>query len=349
MLTCPYGDTTDIQCTGAPTAVFTVISRGPGIDHSFPLAGTGKRLSIRNVNDDADLGAIRFNKGRIAFRRLSVPELDDVVIESLGTGLGGDAEACSLTEFVDREDAFTVLFDDMELAYVSGTLFRDPALVGGGSHFLAHLKPHDALEGVTSEKGNYTVGQVQFEDNSVFRRVIDSIADDCDVLVCDDLGDEWADFIGVTNTSSPNSISFYHAKHGDNSLSASSFHEAVGQGLKNLGSMSLPEDSLERKLASWNKRYKNNKVQTSIERIHGGKSVDEVRHAMTDARSSPDLAKRVFIVTSSLSKAAVAQVFEQANEGVAPKPYFVQLYWLLSNFFAGCREMGANGYVMCRP
>ncbi|MGB7371763.1 hypothetical protein [Erythrobacter sp.] len=319
------------------------------IDHSFPLAGEGKSLAIRNTADEADIGAIRFNKGRIAFRKFDVPGLEDVEIERLDLGLGEDPEACSLTRFIDREDAFTVLFDDMELAYVSGTVFRDPALSGGASNFLAHLKPHEALEGVTSEKGTFDSDQVEFDEMSVFRRVVDGIADDCDVLVCDDLGDEWADFIGVTNSSSPSSISFYHAKHGADSLGASSFHEAVGQGLKNLGSMSFPEGTLERKLASWNNDYRNDGVQTSITRIYGGKTVDEVRQAVVDARSSPDLARRVFIVTSSLSKSAVARVFDQATEGVAPKPHFIQLYWLLSNFFAGCREMGANGYVVCRP
>ena len=70
---------------------------------------------------------------------------------------------------------------------------------------------------------------------------------------------------------------------------------------------------------------------------------------MEAVRSAPDLAKRVFIVTSSLSRARVAQVFADAATGQAPTAHFVQLYWLLTNYFAACKEMGATGYVICRP
>ena len=33
--------------------------------------------------------------------------------------------------------------------------------------------------------------------------------------MCDDLGDEWADFIGINGSHQPKTISFYHAKYGD--------------------------------------------------------------------------------------------------------------------------------------
>jgi hypothetical protein len=55
------------------------------------------------------------------------------------------------------------------------------------------------------------------------------------------------------------------------------------------------------------------------------------------------------IVTSSLSRAAVAAVFANAAQGVQPKPHFVQLYWLLMTYFSACAEVGVVGYVICQP
>src|SRR3546814_21053572 len=89
------------------------------------------------------------------------------------------------------------------------------------------------------EKGVFANDQQSFSGGSVFQIVVDRIAEDCNILICDDLGDEWADFIGLSTDGSPNMVSFYHAKHGIRSLGASPFHEAVGQALKNLGRMPL--------------------------------------------------------------------------------------------------------------
>jgi hypothetical protein len=167
--------------------------------------------------------------------------------------------------------------------------------------------------------------------------------------LCDDLGDEWADFIGVSTTSNPTMISFYHAKHGQASLSASAFHDSVGQAIKNLGRMNLPADMLPQKLASWDDNYRNNGVQTQIGRMIRGGTPAEIASKLGAVRSAPDVLQRVFIVTSSLSRTQVKDVFGAAAEGTSPSPHFVQLYWILMSYFSACAEMGIRGYVVCRP
>src|SRR3546814_16178659 len=96
------------------------------------------------------------------------------------------------------------LFDDITLAYVDGTLFRDEALVGGGENFLRHLIAEPLLAGATSEKGVFANDQQSFSGGSVFQIVVDRIAEDCNILICDDLGDEWAAFIGLSTDGIPN-------------------------------------------------------------------------------------------------------------------------------------------------
>ncbi len=319
------------------------------IDESFPLSGTNAVMDIGSTDGQTTIGKIRLNKARIALLQLELAALDGILIEDRDHPIGEDPEQRILVKHINQADMFTVLFNELELAYVNGTLFRDPALVGGGENFLAHLRPEPSLEDVDSEKGAFEDQQLQFSEGSVFRAVADQIANDCDVLICDDLGDEWADFVGLSTNTSPSTVSFYHAKHGADSLGASPFHEAVGQALKNLGNMSLPAGAMARKLNGWEQTYNNDNAETSIDKIMRGGGRPDIEQAIGNTRSAPDLAKRVFIVTSSLSRARVAQVFVEAAAGQAPSAHFVQLYWLLTNYFAACKEMGATGYIICRP
>jgi hypothetical protein len=82
--------------------------------------------------------------------------------------------------------------------------------------------------------------------------------------------------------------------------------------------------------------------------IRGGDAA-QIAARIDDLRGAPDLMKRVLIVTSSLSRADVASAFAGIEGGDAPRAHFVQLYWLLTSYFTACAEMGAVGYVVCRP
>lgn len=318
------------------------------LDQPFPIVTRRHVHEVRLAHSNAQIATLRIGSTRIALRGLELPGLAGISVERQDLPLGEDPNALPLARYIDRENLFTVLFSDLALAYIDGALFRDEALAGGGETFLAHLQVEASLATATSEKGEFTTNQIAFATNSVFRSVVDAIAND-DVLLCDDLGDEWADFIGVSTGTSPAMISFYHAKHGSQSLSASAFHDSVGQAIKNLGRMSLPTNMLPNKLAGWNDRYRNNGVQTEIARMIRGGSPGEIAVKLEAVRSTPDVLQRVFIVTSSLSRAQVEGVLAAASHGTPPTPHFVQLYWLLMSYFSACIEMGVRGYVVCRP
>jgi len=303
---------------------------------------------MRLKYEGADAGALRFNKSRIALKRLAVPAIETIFVERTPHAAGANAVRVQLTKYLDGEDLITVLFNDLALAYVNGSLFRDDAIVGGGAEFLRHLQPRAELSAATDEKGTFINGQASFNADSVFGIIADSLAAD-DILICDDLGDEWADFIGVSTLTSPAVVSFYHAKHGARSLSASAFHEAVGQGIKNLGRLSLSGEEMAAKYASWDDVYRMNRAETAIRRYVRGGTRHQIEQAITDIVGTPDVSRRVFIVTSSLSRADVANCFERVAAGQPVRPHFIQLYWILMGFFSACAEVGAIGYVICRP
>jgi hypothetical protein len=319
------------------------------LDPAFQVVGRRRMHEVRAEDGVTPIATLRLGATRIGLRGLELPLINGISVERRSQPLGEDANAVSLSRYLDREDLFTILFSDLALAYIDGALFRDEALAGGGTALLAHLRVEPSLAHTTSEKGDFAIGQVEFAPGCVFRSVVETIADGDDVLLCDDLGDEWADFIGLSTQSSPTMISFYHAKHGNQSLSASAFHESVGQAIKNLGRMSLPADVLPNKLTGWNNRYRNNGVQTDIARMIRGGTPQEISGKLNAVRAAPDVLQRVFIVTSSLSRAQVEGVLAAVAQGTAPSPHFVQLYWLLMSYFSACVEMGVRGYVVCRP
>lgn len=319
------------------------------LDQTFPVQADSGIYRVLHADDQTTIANLRIGKSRIGLKNFQLPELETIFVERRYFQLGEDLNTRSLADYIDREDLFIVVFDDLELAYIEGTLFRDEGLVGGGETFLAHLKPNLSLATATSEKGEFQTNQVSFSPQSVFQVIVDQIAAADDVLLCDDLGDEWADFIGISTGTNPVMISFYHAKHGVPSLSASAFHISVGQAIKNLGRMTLPADMLVTKLACWDDYYRHSSVQTQIHRMIRGGSPSEIEPKIQNVQSKPDVLLRVFIVTSCLSRTQVEDVFANAAQGISPPPHFVQLYWLLVTYFSACAEMGVRGYVICRP
>jgi hypothetical protein len=319
------------------------------LDVVLETRGRGRTMTLHRVGEMAEIGAISLNKSRIALRSLNLPVGAELMVEAQDQLIGADPNRISLREYLNNEDLFILLFDRLSLAYIGGTLFRDDALVDGGTTLLSYLVTNQLLNDVADEKGPFKKGQTAFDAKSTFGAIVNGIADGDEVLVCDDLSDEWADFIGLSNATTPPRISFYHGKHGDLSLGAGPFHVSVSQAMKNLQRMTLPADEIARKIAGWNKLYVSGEgVKTSIPRIARGDPAD-LSNQFARARNAPDSILRAMIVTSSLSKTAVTDALARIARGERPDPYFVQLYWLLLSYFSACTEMNARGYVVCRP
>lgn len=319
------------------------------LDTNFAIGPAADDCPILDPDDGSECGNVAIRKTRIGLPGFTRPLLGDIYVEDLSGDGGEDPKRKLFSRFLDQEDRFVLLFSDLSLAYIEGALFRDDAILAGGATFMAHLQSWDALAVANDEKGNFTQTQTEFDEHSVFRILVDEVADEADILLCDDLSDEWADFIAVNTTSHPPTVSFYHAKHGELSLGASGFHISVSQAIKNLGRMTMPKEVMETKYRGWDRNYVGDDVESSIARIVRGGTRQNVEDGINLLRTAPDLVRRVYIVTSSLSRAAVAAVFANAAQGRQPRPHFVQLYWLLMTYFSACAEVGAVGYVICQP
>ena len=146
-----------------------------------------------------------------------------------------DNETLPLVDYLNSTSPFVVYFDQFEYRYSNRRLFKDNTLVGNLDHFLSVFEPDERLgKNIThSEKGSFTDTHKNFDADSEFGFVEHKYMDEYNEFICDDLGKEWADHIGIGN----NRLSFFLSKYDDRKFSATSFHDIVGQALKNIGNM----------------------------------------------------------------------------------------------------------------
>ncbi|MCJ9749672.1 hypothetical protein MOV61_02940 [Neorhizobium sp. BETTINA12A] len=318
------------------------------LDQALSIEGNGKLRAAKLPDSDDEVATISLNKSRIALRSLTLGMAAAVEVETCDLALGEDPDRRPLRSYLDEGDCFIVLFDDVRLSYIDGQVFRDETMLDGGASFLPYLHPDASLQTVTDEKGTFVAGQVAFDGTSTFGAIVEHIGAEDAILICDDLGDEWADFIGIKEEAGFVQVCFYHAKHDALTLSAGSFHVAVSQAIKNLGNMMFPPERMAAKMQSWNVTYNAAGQPTQIARIIRN-NMGDLGATIVRARTAPDVRRRAVIVTSSLSKKGVEDAFAAIQAGQRPPHTFVQLFWLLQSFFSACTEVGASGSIVCQP
>lgn len=253
----------------------------------------------------------------------------------------------SLLDLVNSSNQFIVNFDHLDLIYTSRKLFRDSRLVGNIDYFLDVFLPSDSLNDVTSEKGNFITTSTNFEKSSVFGFVESEFEKNHEYFICDDLGKEWADHIGL----SEGRVSFYHSKYKESSFSASAFQDIVGQALKNMSSLTPADYQLELKRGLWGSYYNNDTIKTEISRLRKGDSVVNAITYFNDIIRNPNLSREIFIVVNFISKSALKIKLNQLRDGEAFKERneVIQILWFISSYISSCSEQGIRAFVCCKP
>jgi len=255
-----------------------------------------------------------------------------------------DNEEIELKTWLRQNKAFTVSFTSPEWFYTQGQLYRRSDFRRDIDLVYKIVDAHPAVAGLTSEKGNtkkYNKKTRGFDVGSIFRFVEDDLCASDKHLLCCDLNDEWADYISITSGSNGGVIRFLHCKHDSPTVGASSFHDVIGQGLKNLGRAQATPNELVTKIGELEaQQFWTKKVH--IPRYRGpGNPTKAAQELIAD----PFSRKEVVLVVTMLKKKA----FEQEMRKTPLEPHFVQLVWLLSGFMHACREMGAKPLIVCQP
>ncbi len=208
---------------------------------------------------------------------------------------------------------------------------------------------NEKLRQVTSEKGNVTSHCKEFSDESIFGFIEKELVDDqTEYLFCDDLGDEWADFIEVKS----DRICLYHAKYKKEvGLSASNLQDVIGQAQKNLGNVIPDATRLANKKNSWDKNFNLDNHKTQIAKMRTGDNVANGLKAYQQKLNSSKVHFEISLVVNYLSKDQLMKNFRALRDGgkVEQKAQVIQLLWFISSFVHGCKEMGVKPFIICQP
>ena len=243
---------------------------------------------------------------------------------------------------------FIINFEDLNLVYTSRKLFKDSKLIGHIDNFIDIFKGKTELLTVTSEKGVFTPESTTFSRESIFNFIENHITHNSDYSFLDDLGDEWADFIKLKN----NSISLIHAKFGDSQLSASSFHDIVGQALKNIGNLNPSNVQLDTsKTTKWNTTYNIDTVATAINRLRHGDTIANAINTYKSLLVTPNLKKEIILVINFISRSQLKDRLLKLQEGTSfqEKNQVIQILWIISSLVNSCAENGIEIHIFCKP
>lgn len=282
---------------------------------------------------------VRLNEKSITFRSR---KLKNVILEN------ENGTEISILDYINYKSGFIINFDSIDLAYTNRKLFKDSKLLGNIDYFLKIFKPFENLNNVTSEKGNFVVGQSTFEDNSIFNFVENEFIDNSEYLICDDLGREWADHISVTE----DKIIFYHSKYKASNFSASDFQDIVGQAQKNLGNLSPQDFQLSTKESFWNNNYNSsNGINTNIRRIRKGSNATDAISQIKNTIKNPHFKREVHIVINFISKVHLTENLEKLKNGTTfgERSETIQILWFISSLNSSCQEVNTDIYICCKP
>ena len=226
-------------------------------------------MTIKDLAEKTGSSSIRLSGGKL-FRHIYIRFAD-------GTER-------NLISYLNLNKCFSIYFSERDLIYNNNKLLKDNQLLGNIKTFLNVFDGYDKLGNVYSEKGDVANNPDAFEEQSVFRFTEDLLCtpNDYSFGILDDLGNEWADHIGIGK----NKIAFFieKCKNSKNStkerpisphFSASAFQDVVAQAEKNLGNLTVMDHLLDDKRDFWTQNYKNDDTHTNIPRLRFGASVEE--------------------------------------------------------------------------
>lgn len=317
-------------------------------DGTFQLDANGRHYSV----------AITWSAQTQTYH-LQSQELDDAY-----TNRDIERRPRSLIAYLNRLQAFRVVPRHARYLIYSRRRFYRPRVplwgeaAAGRLELLNILEPVEQFAQGMKEKGGpkSTINNgAGWAAGSLFQRVdslgagtsLNRFMKTLDLLVCDDMGTEVADFIGVD--SKQRRVIAMHAKAFDppRLQSASALHEVSAQALKNLGFFQPFAVGEPANLDRWDKPWVNNPVGTVTTRIRRGNCTgQEAWQRVRDALRDPNYAREIWLLLAGgLSKRAL-----EANRALTkPPPETIQILYALQAVWSSVSATGARLRIFCAP
>lgn len=301
-----------------------------------PILVDGHSLKVKGVTLS---GKVSYSKNLITIR--------NKILDSISVTENG-SEIYTIGGYINKEKPFSAVFDSPNYSYYSKSCFEDKHLIRNISSILNIFDDAYNFDGTLSEKEKpHSESLTRFPANSLFRKVEDQYCVSHDIVICDDMNDEWADHIAIDSNSPIPSISFIHSKFTKkDTYGASAFHDVVAQALKNIGRTQAEKQLFKGKYESeWHKNYE----RTNIRRVTGAQNWQDIEMALDAVNQNPNSIKKIVLATPFLSKTKLAEELDKLVLGQKCKPHYVQLIWLINTFISSCKDFGVQAHILCKP
>lgn len=259
----------------------------------------------------------------------------------------------SLARLINRYGLFNVYFDNIDVIYTQGGLYKNHNLLRNYEQLLGILRPIDGLNDNTVEKIRHGNGRQRnsfqgvnsWDHDSMFQIVENTFMNNFDYFICDDMEDEWADHIGI----SKNKVSFFVEKCDDSKYSASAFQEVIGQALKNIGNLTPLDATKDDKRNKWSGVHTTSTIDRWRNKREGASIEDAIQLWMSN-RTNPNYEKEMCLVVNFIAIDDFRSDLQNINNlNDTRKATTFQRVWLLSSFINACMEAGVKPVIYCRP
>lgn len=262
----------------------------------------------------------------------------------------------SLVSYLNKHQCFRIVPKEDGYVYSHGHFSVSKLGLASELALEQILVPVKELLRTKKEKGgDNSAGQQGWDPDSVFG-VIDRLGkgtdleqelDGVDLLVCDDLCSEIADFIGVDTKRSR--VIFFHAKTGKGKrLSASALADVCAQAVKNLDYLqpnpaTIPSQNLTR----WEGPWTHSDIGNVPKRIrHGSVTAQQLWNTVVDILRKPEASREVWIV---MGDGLSARKFKAKRNADKRPAQVVQIYYQLAATWSAVSSVGAKLRVCCVP
>lgn len=295
-----------------------------------------KEINIYKKKGNRNIG---INKMKSGLRIVTCGTLFDSLYYRENSG-----EYVKIIDLINNLGCFSVGFSDYSYIYMGKRLYMNAGIQKDFESILSILYPVKEIATVTSEKGDgYDATSTEFKASSMFYIVEKNIFYDAKFLLCDDLGNEWADHIAIKG----NTMSYIHSKcnDGNQTLSASKFQEVIGQAIKNIGNMNPDDNTIQKKMKGMSGYWNG----TNINKCRIGAPTDYEK-LYKELRYNPNRVQEICLAVNYLSKSVLTEAFDKIrnNQPLKQKNNVVQLAWLLSGFISTCKETDVNCRIFCK-
>lgn len=313
------------------------------------------------VNDQSHQVKLSWQSGTGTYR-LDSPSLDNAV--SMKSSLGA-SQAESLVGFLNREQLFRIVPKSAAedyCIYARGHFYQPrPALWGRASSdrldLLQILHPINELRSISTEKG--AAGSATgdgWADDSLFCLIdrlgqgteLEPYFGSIDLLICDDMGREIADFIALDEVN--RKVMAIHAKAfpTERRLSASALHDVTSQAIKNLAWLQPYQVSRSADFRRWDTQWRSRPQGTVRSRIRRGGAITGVAawNRIHGVLLDPQATREVWIV---LGSGTSKDEFNRQRQAASPPAHVIQLLYSLQATWSAVQSVGVKLHVFCSP